>query len=427
MTATASLLLVCLSLLTVASLDYCGKSPDSVTWHPRAPVTADRFSIPPLDQAGWNLRQVFVFLRHGDRHVAEAGKCWSKEAETLEKCRTADVSLPSDRLHVSKFWEKAHLTEGEERCAIGQLTSVGYKQHLRNGEILRRTYGNFISDHFDSSEIYVRSTDYSRTMSSAHAVLVGLYNSPRKIELSFNHLLDIDVEKELHGIITLNYNEFPILRNFTHDALHSLDLHIENLASLRRQFQTESEQISNHLRDKFGDRRRFSDDLIPLFDCLNVNYCHNRQIPVEDTFLHLVNRVTPLKYQLILNTPNRTEFGKHAVGPLLSAVQREMHKSLTGQSGAKKLYIIMGHDTGPMMPLLSALGIWDGSWPSYASKLILELYNNKLDEEEFAVRVVYDGKEVTLPGCSNKLCQWTEFESIMQELQPPTKTFSFFL
>jgi lysophosphatidic acid phosphatase type 6 len=84
------------------------------------------------------------------------------------------------------------------------------------------------------------------------------------------------------------------------------------------------------------------------------------------------------------------------------------------------MYIVMGHDTGPMMPLLSALQIWDGRWPSYASKIVFEMYENRLNGGSFAVRVIYDGQIMLVPGCSSTLCDWNEFDNVLQALLPPS-------
>lgn len=55
-----------------------------------------------------------------------------------------------------------------------------------------------------------------------------------------------------------------------------------------------------------------------------------------------------------------------------------------------------GHDT-TVLPLLSAWGVWDGQWPSYASIITLELYETS-DGHYF--RLLYAGKELKLPTCS---------------------------
>ena len=47
----------------------------------------------------------------------------------------------------------------------GQLTSIGFMQHVRIGKLLNRAYSDFLADHIHSpQDIYIRSTNYVRTI-----------------------------------------------------------------------------------------------------------------------------------------------------------------------------------------------------------------------------------------------------------------------
>ena len=58
----------------------------------------------------------------------------------------------------------------------GQLTSIGIEQQYRLGQYLRIRYGSILSTTFDPREIFVRSTDFDRTLMSAESNLHGLYH-----------------------------------------------------------------------------------------------------------------------------------------------------------------------------------------------------------------------------------------------------------
>jgi lysosomal acid phosphatase len=67
----------------------------------------------------------------------------------------------------------------------GELTSVGKRQHYLMGGEMRKRYmvKNKLMDvnQYRSSEIYIRSTNYNRTIESAMAQLVGLYSTGRSL------------------------------------------------------------------------------------------------------------------------------------------------------------------------------------------------------------------------------------------------------
>ncbi|KAF7634512.1 hypothetical protein Mgra_00006083 [Meloidogyne graminicola] len=60
----------------------------------------------------------------------------------------------------------------------GQLTPLGMAQHVELGQKLRKRYIqelNFVAPRYNSHEIYVRSTDWNRTLTSAISNFIGFY------------------------------------------------------------------------------------------------------------------------------------------------------------------------------------------------------------------------------------------------------------
>jgi hypothetical protein len=60
---------------------------------------------------------------------------------------------------------------------FGQLSLIGMKQEYYLGEVIRDRYieSGYMSSNYNRSQIYVRSTDFDRTLISAQCVLGGLY------------------------------------------------------------------------------------------------------------------------------------------------------------------------------------------------------------------------------------------------------------
>lgn len=91
------------------------------------------------------------------------------------------------------------------------------------------------------------------------------------------------------------------------------------------------------------------------------------------------------------------------------------------------------------MPILAALQVDDGVWPAYASMILVELYetNKKSsfmggyhhpwvheprDVDRFAVRLIYNGKVLSLPFCSDTLgsglCSIQTFSNYIKTVTP---------
>ncbi|KAK6742876.1 hypothetical protein RB195_010252 [Necator americanus] len=119
---------------------------------PKHDVEVERFveAWPvPVEAKTDSLLYVQVAWRHGDR--------------------TPAISVP--------FSDADTWNEG-----LGELTKRGIAQQYRLGKWLRARYGKWLGDHFDRSQVFVRSSDYNRTLMSAQANMAGLF-PPSKLEM----------------------------------------------------------------------------------------------------------------------------------------------------------------------------------------------------------------------------------------------------
>ena len=94
----------------------------------------------------------------------------------------------------------------------------------------------------------------------------------------------------------------------------------------------------------------------------------------------------------------------------LALTCRQIVSRLENVSSGKskdKLTIFSGHDT-VIAPVLAALGLYHGdrcAWPSYASRIVFELYRLKTKPQTHYFRALYNGVDVTagIPPCSKSL------------------------
>ena len=77
--------------------------------------------------------------------------------------------------------------------------------------------------------------------------------------------------------------------------------------------------------------------------------------------------------------------------PLLYEIASHMNSSISRAQHRFALY--SGHDS-TVEPLANALGISDGLWPRYASRLVFELYAEASDNKLY-IRILYNGRVVT--------------------------------
>ena len=72
-----------------------------------------------------------------------------------------------------------------------------------------------------------------------------------------------------------------------------------------------------------------------------------------------------------------------------------------------------------MLPLLVTLQVDNGVWPSYASMILIELYKTTTSTSGFSVRVVYNGKVLSLPFCAgSSLCDYKTFSAYLSTVTP---------
>jgi acid phosphatase len=92
-----------------------------------------------------------------------------------------------------------------------------------------------------------------------------------------------------------------------------------------------------------------------------------------------------------------------SIGKFFGRVKSKLAGVVSGEDKDLKYALFSGHDT-TIAPLVSLLGNFDGFWPPYASNLVFELSE---ENGNHFVRVFYNDKEITVPGCpSMQPCPW---------------------
>ena len=170
---------------SVRLLNYCSLNPPEG-------VEGSNFD----GSSDYSLVHVSLTIRHGDRtsihsipgssvtHTTKASVLDSRAAHHVPRMDSfAVVPIEDSKDSASnQLWvdvstalsPDALFQISDRELAPGQLTSVGFMQHVHLGFALNKAYDSLISKINDRSELYVRSTNYARTIQSAAALLSSL-------------------------------------------------------------------------------------------------------------------------------------------------------------------------------------------------------------------------------------------------------------
>ena len=106
-------------------------------------------------------------------------------------------------------------------------------------------------------------------------------------------------------------------------------------------------------------------------------------------------------------------YNRLAIGRFLFELSNMMHQSLNGET-SYKMMIFSGHDS-TLVPVLSAMGIYDNAWPPYASFLTIDIAEDDSTKERF-VRVAFNDQDVKLPFATSVWCSFNLFTMKLKDL-----------
>ena len=137
-----------------------------------------------------------------------------------------------------------------------------------------------------------------------------------------------------------------------------------------------------------------------VYDIHMVHACHGLTLPgIGDTCTTpraLVDIASALNNNGMANqkSPIWQRITRLKMMPLLHEIYKRM-EGLAENRTREKFVLYSGHDT-TIEPLITTLGITDGTWPPYASRLVFETYSfNHNGHKHYLLRVLFNGEDVT--------------------------------
>ncbi|XP_006868200.1 PREDICTED: testicular acid phosphatase [Chrysochloris asiatica] len=306
---------------------------------------------------------------------------------------------------------------------LGQLTREGVHQQLELGRFLRSRYKTFLSPEYRREEVYIRSTDFDRTLESAQANLAGLFPeaAPGTPESNWRPI----------PVHTVPVTEDKLLRFPTRNCPRYRELLQE--ATQTAEYQAALEGWTDFLT-RLGNSTGLSLVGEPLrrawkvLDTLICQQAHGLPLPswASSDVLQTLTQISALDIGAHVGPPRAAEKAQLAGGILLDAIlanfSRVQHLGLP-----LKMVMYSAHDS-TLLALQGALGLYDGHTPPYAACLGFEFQRRPgvpdEDGRNITVSLFYRNDSshppliLSLPGCPAP-CPLGRFRQLTAPARPP--------
>ncbi|XP_008843387.1 testicular acid phosphatase [Nannospalax galili] len=308
---------------------------------------------------------------------------------------------------------------------LGQLTREGIRQQLELGRFLRRRYKAFLSPEYRREEVYIRSTDFDRTLESAQANLAGLFPeaAPGSPEADWKpipvHTVPVSEDKLLRFPMRSCPRYHELLRESTEaaDYQEALEGWTDFLTRLGNF--TGLSLVGEPLRRAWK-----------VLDTLICQRAHGLALPswASPDVLKTLSQISALDIRAHVGPPRAAEKAQLTGGILLDAILSNFSRA---QRLGLPLKMVMysAHDS-TLLALQGALGLYDGNTPPYAACLAFEFRGRSGDPEEeedgenVTVSLIYRNDTsrpplpLRIPGCPAP-CPLGRFQQLTAPARPP--------
>eukprot|EP01112_Ceratiomyxa_fruticulosa_P000149 TRINITY_DN1016_c0_g1_i1.p1 TRINITY_DN1016_c0_g1~~TRINITY_DN1016_c0_g1_i1.p1 ORF type:complete len:424 (+),score=67.74 TRINITY_DN1016_c0_g1_i1:307-1578(+) len=357
------------------------------------------------------LQMVQTVTRHGDRTMitrfTNDKSVWTCNLTFTEYPSTRRTPTESvDRLYRKTYLPNREVIAGD--CALGQLTNKGYDQHVALGQQLRKLYVDtykFLSPNFDPTEIWLRSTDVPRTIQSAQASIIGMYPNLSSNVSTILPVIDIN---------TMDSDTEDMVANpYTCPAVVPLAAAIEKQAAFV-QFQQKFQPLQNALQTLLMGSSQPALSWSNILDGLSALQCNDYPFPQNVTQDMANSSYEAANWEYYYSLQNTTLVSL-TIGTFYSELLSRMENVISGLKEPKYL-LYSGHDS-TIAPFLAGMGLYNGTWPPYASHVEVELWSDSA-KSNWYVQVKPNGQPLEVEGCSDVLCPYEEFSNALSSLVP---------
>ncbi|XP_014239338.1 venom acid phosphatase Acph-1-like isoform X2 [Cimex lectularius] len=299
-----------------------------------------------------------------------------------------------ERTPASTYPNDPYINDTFSPYGWGQLTNEGKMHQYKLGQWLRKRYGHFLGDQFNSDQVFAMSTDVDRTKASCQYMFAGLF--PPKGPQIWNKNL-------LWQAVPLNYQHLKqdrlLLVRGCPKYSESLE---EALKNKTIQDKIKSyEQLYTYLTNHTGVTVKTPWDVEDIYSTLKAEEGLNYKLPewTKSVYPDKMKEVTAYSFEL--NVCSK-ELKKIKGGPLLKKILDDSKAKVEGKT-KMKMYNYAGHDS-TVANLMQAMNVWNGEVPGFNCLIMIELHDLKTYHglKVFLKKSINEEpRELVIPGCES--------------------------
>lgn len=299
---------------------------------------------------------------------------------------------------------------------LGQLTAEGMQQEYELGMKFRERYveqTHLLPEHYERGTMYARATGFDRTLMSAESLLMGLYppgTGPSVTETALPALPNAFQPIPIFSA-PIKYDEV-ILQDVNHEEREKL---MEQYVYSTKEWQ----QKNDELKKKYPLWSRLTgapinnlSELAYVGDALYIHQLHHAPMP-EGLSAQDIDTILQVSNWAFMAQEKPQQVARVYNSKLMTNIANYLNEG-SQQKSKLKYVLLSAHDT-TITGALSFLGKPLEKAPPYASNLNFSLYDN--GSNYYTVKVTYNGKLVSIPGCGGTECELQQFISLVNSVK----------